>query len=156
MIVAQVVYMTTNTLLKFSHVVIEGKVLKVTPKWDQDKKLIYSYVDVSITRVFKGEIKTDVITLKEMGGSIDNCTTLSSIHPVYQPDESVILFLKQNNTTGEYYTNGYWLGKFVIKEKNNIKKLVRNMRELIIMDKNDSTESEIEYGNFQKKLKISY
>src|SRR5437867_2110791 len=58
-------------LIVSSRAILQGKVIGIESRFD-DQKQIYTYVTISVKRVFKGEIKTEEVVLRQPGGQVGN------------------------------------------------------------------------------------
>lgn len=145
---AQVIYTPVEWLIKDSYDVIEGEVIKVTPMWDDEHKFISSFIDIKVKKSFKEKIKTKIITLQELGGTIDNFSTASPIHPVYHAGENVIICVDIDSQSGFFSTKDFWQGKFNLDNWHDNKRLLRSTREAVFLDSKRKLETEITYNDF--------
>jgi len=153
---AQVFHIPIENLLKDSYELIEGEVINVAPKWDEQHQFIYSFVDIKINMAHKGKVKAEIITLREFGGEIDNFATSAPLSPVYNIGDFVFVCIEVDNRTGLFSTKGFWQGKFELRaEKSGKRILFRNNadKEIIHINKEKTVESEITYENLLSIMK---
>lgn len=113
---AQVLYLNEDRLINNAYDIIEGQVIDVIPQWDDDHRIIYSYVTVRVDTAFKGMIQESEIILQEIGGRLDGYFTYVQNAPVFVKDEKILLFLKKEDSV--YRTYGMSQGKYNKKERD--------------------------------------
>ncbi len=114
---------TVEDLAKYSYDIVEGEVIKVEQKWDDEHRMIYTYATVQVDLSYKNNIEQKEIIIKHMGGHLEGFTTWAPGQPEYKLDEDVIIFLKKD---GDYYnTVGWDRGKFNIRTIKGKKILCR-------------------------------
>lgn len=132
-VLADVFYINTDDLAKHAHDIVEGKVIKIEQMWDQDHRLIYTYITVHIDKSWKNRVKTQAIVIIEAGGQLDGYVTFSPARAVYRKNEEVMVFLQKD--ANYYRTYGLNQGKFNVEIRNGKKILTRNINvdELVIL-----------------------
>ncbi|HRX30225.1 MAG TPA: hypothetical protein P5235_12610, partial [Saprospiraceae bacterium] len=55
-----------------SDLVIKGKVVKSTPKWNDDHTLIITENQILVGSIFKGSVRDSVIVINTPGGFLDD------------------------------------------------------------------------------------
>ena len=98
---------TDSEMIDRSDLIIEGRVKEILPtQWttrrgrtlslsninDIDTTTLSHYIVVEVDEIYKGELKTDAILIRKMGGTFDNIKLTTSV-PDYCEDEKVILYL---------------------------------------------------------------
>ncbi len=153
---ADVLYLPLQKLISLSQEIIEGKVINIETKWDDEHKFIFTYTKIRIYNTNKGKVKDKEIILKEIGGQLDGYTTHAECQPNYKKGEEVLVFLQKR---GSYYeTYGLNQGKFSIINEGGGKIYKRdiNLNELTFLDNTinkKSIKNAIEYNEFKKIIK---
>ncbi|NQY10722.1 MAG: hypothetical protein HRT71_14580 [Flavobacteriales bacterium] len=65
------IYLATDTVIKYSPIIIEGNVIDVTPAYWVDKTIYTSYI-IQVYKVFKGNMTKKYIEIPMRGGQIGN------------------------------------------------------------------------------------
>jgi hypothetical protein len=87
---------TDEELVDQAGFVLVGTVDRVTASWNPAHTQIYSYVDVRVGQVLKGEIQSRSIRLRTLGGVADGIGMYIPDAPVFLPGEEAVLFLTHN------------------------------------------------------------
>ena len=103
-----IVLPTDDQLISKAPLIIEGTVLRSTAV--DRGNAIWTETSVSITRVIKGDAAA-TITIREIGGELDNRFTKIFGAPEYRDGEHVLLFLTPT-PRGDYQTVDLYVGKF--------------------------------------------
>ena len=82
------------------------------------QKAIYTYANVNVKEVFKGEINQHSIVVRKIGGTVDGYTVDIPSSPELKDGEDTVMFLSQQKEDGSYEITGLELGKFGLEEKN--------------------------------------
>lgn len=98
--------------------ILIGKVKDMESRWNKEKTLIYTYVTVSVTKYIKkileiGEPKE--ITVKVLGGEVDDIALKVSDTPEFMEGEEVFLFLRIEELP-IFKVAGLFQGKYTIED----------------------------------------
>ncbi len=107
--------------------VLIGKVKDMESRWNKEKTLIYTYVTVSVAKYIKkileiGELKE--ITVKVLGGEVDDIALKVSDTPEFMKGEEIFLFLRIEELP-IFRVAGLFQGKYTIEDdrvKNKVLK----------------------------------
>ena len=103
--------------------VVRGKIGPSTTKWSMGidgSKRIYTYIELQIDEVFKGDVKGHTLTMRELGGEKDGVGMQVSGTAQFNLGEDTVVFLDQaqidqggSAPKDEYYdVRGMMMGKF--------------------------------------------
>lgn len=81
-------------------------------------KTIYTFADLEIKEVLKGNISGSKIIIRKLGGSKDGVTLEIPSSVRFKENESAVFFLLNANEDQSYEVTGMELGKFNLIEKN--------------------------------------
>ncbi|MEW6729930.1 MAG: DUF4214 domain-containing protein [Acidobacteriota bacterium] len=87
------VMLEDEQLIVNSRIILIGEVRYIKPQWDNNHQNIFTYVKIDISQVLKGEVQNSYVVLKQLGGTIDEDSTIIFGTPRYQIGQRVLLFL---------------------------------------------------------------
>jgi hypothetical protein len=128
---AQVAFATTvqklslQELTKKSESIVMARVDDAFSSWDAAHKEIYTYFTLSVLQPVKGSKGATTITLRQLGGTVDNIASIVPGMPSFRKGEEVVVFLTQKDAAGYPWVMGLQQGKYSIAEKDGVK-MVRN------------------------------
>ncbi|MGH9824677.1 MAG: hypothetical protein ACREDR_15675, partial [Blastocatellia bacterium] len=93
--------------------IVTGKVLSMGSAYDENTGFVFTYVRVRVREVLKGNITTNVIVLKEVGGQAGVHGTVIFSRPRFAIGERVLLYL-DTWPDGSLRVRDQFLGKFSI------------------------------------------
>jgi hypothetical protein len=99
-------------LVSQSDTIVQGRVDQVWSQWDANRKLIFTYISVSVEEPVKGA-RLSTVTVKELGGSYNGMNMSVVGMPHFAAGSDVLLFLGNNND-GTYHVVGLGQGKYTI------------------------------------------
>src|SRR5687767_1975228 len=108
-----VIMPSDDSMIIGSRAIIRGRVLAVESALDSQTNRIYTYITVRVQEVFKGEIRTRRIVLKQEGGQLADRGSRIFGTPKFTLDENVILYL-DTWADGAFRVHQMFLGKFNI------------------------------------------
>src|SRR5688572_13605244 len=80
-------------LITSSRIILLGDVVSVKAQWDFNYDTINSYVKVRVAKVLKGQLQNDHIVFNQLGGTIEERSTVIFGAPEYKAGQRVLLFL---------------------------------------------------------------
>ncbi len=80
-----------------SRVIVVGEVQSVKYRRDPVNKGIYTYVEVNVLELIKGQLKKSRVVLKQIGGTVGNKRRFVSGAPEFNAGERVLLFLNTSS-----------------------------------------------------------
>jgi hypothetical protein len=108
--------------VKDAPVIVHGQVGASAADWSKDgngSRRIYTFYDVDVSEVLKGDAPTGHIQMREMGGVKDGVGLQVAGASTYQPGEDVVVFLGERNSDGSFDVRGMMMGKYnVVKDAN--------------------------------------
>ena len=107
------VTMDEPTLMESSDLVVTGTVTSITSAALGTSGPIYTYLQVDVDRVVKGEVDSDTIVVREPGGSVGSRQQWVFGAPQFWVGERDLLFLS-HNPDGTWQTNSLSMGKFTL------------------------------------------
>ncbi len=96
-------------------VIVTGTVDNVESRYDDQRRTIFTYVDLDLDRVLKGSPGADHITLRQMGGTVGDETVEVFGSPAWELGEEVMVFAGPLGDTGYYGVLGIFYGKYDIE-----------------------------------------
>src|SRR5215471_1168876 len=123
---ATTVIMPTDTQLMIeSRAIVRGKVNEISTALDDQHGLVYTYIKLKVTEVFKGDIRDRVIVIKEPGGSFGDRGSMIFGSPQFSAGEQVIVYL-QTMDDGTLRVHDAFLGKYsIVKNASGDQMVVR-------------------------------
>ncbi len=113
-------------LTKKSDSIVMARVDDAVSSWDAAHKEIYTFYTLSVLQPVKGNKGTTTITLRQLGGTVDNAASIVPGMPSFKKGEEVVLFLTQKDAAGYPWVMGLQQGKYSITTGKNGVKMVRN------------------------------
>lgn len=109
-------------LVKGAPTVARGKIGDSSTDWvsgDDSSKKIFTFYQLEIEEVFKGEVAPGNITIREMGGEKDGKGMQVAGAAQFARGEDVVVFLGEQNRDGSYDVRGLSSGKFDLKRQQD-------------------------------------
>jgi hypothetical protein len=94
--------------------------------WDAAHKEIYTFYTLSVLQSVKGNKGTTTITLRQLGGTVDNVASVVPGMPSFKKGEEVVVFLTQKDAAGYPWVMGLQQGKYSVSSGKDGVKTVRN------------------------------
>lgn len=102
---------TDEDLIIGARAIIRGKVLATSCAFDGDR--IFTYTEIRVQEVLKGQIRERRIVIKEQGGQVGTLGSIIWGTPQFRPNENVLLYLTTRRD-GSLRVHEMFLGKFNI------------------------------------------
>jgi hypothetical protein len=103
---------SVEDLARGSDAVVRGRVERVTARWTEDGKSIFTYVDVRPSNVWRGSTPT-LVTVAVPGGVVGDFGQRVGGAPTFSEGEEVVLFLSKLGES-EFQVRGMAQGKFAV------------------------------------------
>lgn len=113
-------------LAKKSNSIVMAKVEDQYSRRDEATKEIYTYITLSVLESVKGAKGEKTITIRQLGGSVDNIISAVSGMPTFKQGEEVVVFLSVKDRDGYPWVVGLQQGKYSVVTDDNGIKQVRN------------------------------
>jgi hypothetical protein len=117
--------MSLKDLARNSDAVVMARVEDQVARYDVNKE-IYTYVTLRVLDPVKGSHKDDVITIRQLGGVVDNIASIVPGMPTFKKGDEVVVFLTQKDKAGYPWIMGLQQGKYTVSQDENGAKHVRN------------------------------
>ncbi|MEO6725983.1 MAG: putative Ig domain-containing protein [Blastocatellia bacterium] len=108
-----IVIPSDDELIIGARAIVRGNVTAVASGYDDAHKAIFTYITLRVQEVFKGNITTSEIVIKEPGGVTGNRGSLIFGTPEFKTGENVLLYL-DTWPDGSLRVHQWFLGKFTI------------------------------------------
>nr|MDQ3011641.1 hypothetical protein [Acidobacteriota bacterium] len=108
-----IVIPSDDDLIIGARAIVRGNVTAVATGYDDAHKSIFTYITLRVQEVFKGNINTSEIVIKEPGGVTGNRGSLIFGTPEFKTGENVLLYL-DTWPDGSLRVHQWFLGKFTI------------------------------------------
>jgi hypothetical protein len=115
-----------SDLAKKSETIALARVDDVSSRWDDNHKEIYTYISLKVLDGVKGARKNDVLTIRQIGGTVDNLISVVPGMPNFTKGEEVVVFLSPKDRAGYPWVMGLQQGKYSVSTDGNGFKQVRN------------------------------
>jgi hypothetical protein len=113
-------------LTKKSDSIVMARVDDAVSSWDAAHKEIYTFYTLSVLQPVKGNKGATTLTLRQLGGTVDNIASIVPGMPSFKKGEEVVLFLTQKDAAGYPWVMGLQQGKYTVTTGKNGAKTVRN------------------------------
>ena len=117
--------MSLRDLAKKSDAIVLARVEDETARYDANKE-IYTYITLRVLEPVKGPKKDEVITIRQIGGTVDKIASIVPGTPTFRKGEEVVLFLTQKDGAGYPWVMGLQQGKYSVTADEKGSKSVRN------------------------------
>jgi len=118
--------LTLQDLVKKSDSIVMARVEDATSSWDAGHKEIYTFYTLRVLDHVKGAKGQTLITLRELGGTVDRIASIVPGMPDFKRGEEVVVFLTQKDKAGYPWVMGLQQGKYTISTDEKGVKMVRN------------------------------
>jgi len=106
--------LTLPELTDSSVAVVRGRVVAIDSAWDRPGGTIYTYIEIRINDVLKGEAPRR-ITLKQLGGTVGDMSLVVQGQSEWTRREEVVLFLGVRPRDLTLDTSTLWQGKWTVE-----------------------------------------
>lgn len=117
--------MSLRDLAKKSDAIVLARVEDQSARYEANKE-IFTYITLRVLEPVKGPKKDDVITIRQLGGTVDNIASIVPGTPNFKKGEEVVLFLTRKDGAGYPWVMGLQQGKYSVSEDERGQKNVRN------------------------------
>jgi hypothetical protein len=107
------VMLTDEELITSSRVILTGEIKSSKARWDADRRNIYTYVKVRVSKVIKGQIRSERIVFKQLGGTVGGESSVIYGTPEFKAGQRVLLFLNTADD-GSLRVAHLFMGKYDI------------------------------------------
>jgi hypothetical protein len=97
-----------------SNAIVIGEVEHVASGRDPVTDGIYTYVTLQVSEILKGSVGVGPITIKQLGGRLDNEGLMVPGQAQFVVGEQVLVFLEARPRDRTLYTSGLWQGKWSV------------------------------------------
>lgn len=117
---------TLRDLAKKSDSIVLARVLDQSSRRDETNKEIYTYITLRVLESVKGAKGETSITIRQLGGSVDNLISVVPGMPSFKSGEETVLFLSAKDGAGYPWVMGLQQGKYSVLTGENGLKSVRS------------------------------
>ncbi len=134
---ASIIKTSVEDLSREADIIIIGDVKEVGSRWNLWRTTIYTYSTLSVERYIKGT-GPETLTIITKGGTVDDLNMWVEDVPVFEENETVLVFLKQAGD--EFSVVGWVQGKYIVEneyvrdlrgEKTSLKDFLRRIEDAI-------------------------
>ena len=97
-----------------SNAIVIGQVDSITAGRDPATGGIYTYITLQASEIWKGSLGLGPITIKQLGGRLDNEGLMVPGQATFEAGEHVLVFLEARPRDRTLYTSALWQGKWSI------------------------------------------
>lgn len=120
-----VVKLSLKDLAKKSDAIVLARVDDQFSRYEQNKE-IYTYFTLRVLEPVKGAKNEQTITIRQLGGTVDNIASVVPGMPRFKNGEEVVVFLTQKDAAGYPWILGLEQGKYTVIQDEKGQKRVRN------------------------------
>ena len=117
---SQFVQLSFDQVARESTYVVRGTVEHTWSQWDDAHQVIYTYATVRVHRYFGETTGPDLLTVREVGGTVDGYRQEAIGFPEIRRGESVVFFLAPVEDGSAFRIHAYNQGKFLVRDRNGI------------------------------------
>ena len=117
--------MSLRDLAKKSDAIVLARVEDETARYDANKE-IYTYITLRVLEPVKGPKKDEVVTIRQLGGTVDKIASIVPGTPTFRKGEEVVVFLTGKDVAGYPWVMGLQQGKYSVTADEKGEKHVRN------------------------------
>jgi uncharacterized protein (DUF2141 family) len=117
--------MSLRDLAKNSDAIVLARVEDQTARYDSNKE-IFTYITLRVLEPVKGPKKDDVLTIRQLGGTVDKIASIVPGTPSFRQGEEVVVFLTGKDRAGYPWVMGLQQGKYTVTTDEKGQKNVRN------------------------------
>jgi len=111
---ATTVVMPSDTeMIVNSRLIVTARVISVTSAWDDQRSMVWTYVELLVDRKLKGELPDRTIVLKQMGGAVGDSGVYVFGQSRFAAGEHVLLYLNSAKD-GSLHVAHVFAGKFSV------------------------------------------
>ena len=140
--------MSLRDLAKKSDAIVLARVEDETARYDTNKE-IYTYITLRVLEPVKGPKKDEVVTIRQIGGTVDNIASIVPGTPTFRKGEEVVVFLSGKDVAGYPWVMGLQQGKYTVTADEKGEKHVRNEIDGLLTVAPGGKPSEAEAGKAQ-------
>ncbi|HET9952061.1 MAG TPA: hypothetical protein VFS09_09730 [Candidatus Eisenbacteria bacterium] len=140
--------MSLRDLAKKSDAIVLARVEDETARYDANKE-IYTYITLRVMEPVKGPKKDEVITIRQLGGTVDKIASIVPGTPTFKKGEEVVVFLTVKDGAGYPWVMGLQQGKYSVTADEKGEKHVRNEIDGLVLVAPGGKASEAEPGAAQ-------
>jgi hypothetical protein len=103
-------------------VIVRGKIGAHYSDWSKDgdgTRRIYTFYELQVTEIFKGNASPSTLTIRELGGEKDGVGLQIAGTSQYETGEDVVVFLRDKNPDGTFDVQGMMMGKYNLQTDSN-------------------------------------
>jgi hypothetical protein len=97
--------------------IVRGTVGQTWSAWDDAHEVIYTYATVKVSRYFGGTDGPQVLTVREVGGTVDGYTQEAVGFPAIRGGEEVVLMLAQWEDGADFRIHAFNQGKYLVRRR---------------------------------------
>ncbi|HVR39363.1 MAG TPA: hypothetical protein VMU84_09720 [Thermoanaerobaculia bacterium] len=112
---SQFIELSFDQVARQSMFVVRGTLGPVYSQWDDAHQVIYSYSTIRVTRYFGETTGPDVLSVREVGGTVDGYTQEAIGFPMLREGQNVVLFLSKWDDSDDFRIEAFNQGKFVVR-----------------------------------------
>ena len=109
------VMLSDRDLALDSRVIVTGEIASVISAWDDTERVPFTYVEVQVDQILKGELSTGRVVLKQIGGTYGSGGMRVLGQPVFSSGQRVMLYLNAA-PDGSLHVAHSFMGMFTIAQ----------------------------------------
>jgi hypothetical protein len=91
-----VVKMDLEQLVQQADLIVQGQVQSAYSRWDEERRLIFTYISIRVDDPLKGERRRSVL-IRQIGGTVGGIQMHVAGVPQFKSGETAIVFLKRQD-----------------------------------------------------------
>jgi hypothetical protein len=115
-----------DEIARQSSLVVRGSVVNTWSAWDPAGEVIYTYATIRVQRYFGEATGPDVLTVREVGGTVDGYTMEAIGFPMIRQNEDVVMFLAPWDDGIDYRIHAFNQGKYLVRNRGGVEVLIHD------------------------------
>ena len=144
------IMLTDEQLITSSRAIVMGEVVSVSCQWSENDRMIYTYVKVNVQEDLKGNLHSQTIVLKQLGGQVGDTEMVIFDSPVFVSGQRVLLFLN-TASDGTLHVAHLFQGKFDVTLDGQVSRQIEESSLLIQANGEDYTYS-VTLNSFKDRI----
>lgn len=146
--------LSTEELVRQADHIIIGEVISTKCQWDAEHRLIYTFATVKVEENIKDISPASHLTIRYLGGTVDNITLVASGCCTLSKSEKVLLYLEKEDSN-TFRILGNALGKYQIiyDSKTNTEFVKNDFRSFAESGKEEDLQEKIRLEDYSVEIR---
>jgi len=114
--------LSLEQLVQRADLIVQGQVQSVHSQWDEQRRLVFTYVSIRVDEPLKGE-RLQSVLIRQIGGSVGTIEMSVAGAPQFKSGQKALVFLKRQDAT-TFQVVGMNQGLYRIVEDSAVSRVV--------------------------------